>query len=103
MKITVEIPDEMMATFVPAGQAPEQAVLEAIAVEGYRTRRFGESSVARLLGLPTRFSVHELLAKRDMYLNYSVEDADHDLEVAREDARQWRDERSANDSERLAR
>jgi predicted HTH domain antitoxin len=102
MKITIEIPDTIAAHFVPEGQEPERAVLEAIVLEGYRTRRFGESTVARLSGLPSQFSVHELLAKRDLYLNYNMEDADHDLQVAREDAQRIRTEQPANVPERLA-
>jgi predicted HTH domain antitoxin len=100
MKITVEIPDEMVGDLVREGRTPEAEVLEAVALEGYRSRRLGEEDVRRLLGLVSRLDVHALLAQRGMYLNYNVE---HDLEVAREDGQRWRAERAAKESERLAR
>jgi hypothetical protein len=34
MKITVEIPDEMVADLVREGRTPEAEVLEAVALEG---------------------------------------------------------------------
>jgi hypothetical protein len=103
MKITVEIPDEMVEDLVREGRTPEAAVLEAVALEGYRSRRLGEEDVRRLLELESRLDVHALLAERDMYLNYSVEDAEHDIQVAHEDGQRWRAKQVANESERFAR
>jgi predicted HTH domain antitoxin len=93
----------MVADLVREGRTPEAEVLEAVALEGYRSRRLGEEDVRRLLGLVSRLDVHALLAQRGMYLNYNLEDVEHDLEVAREDGQRWRAERAAKESERLAR
>ena len=51
MIITVEIPEELARQFVPAGQDPAGAALEAIALEGYRgDRREGSLVTKSTLG-----------------------------------------------------
>jgi hypothetical protein len=49
------------------------------ALEGYRSRRLGESAVRRLLGFGTRMEVHGFLKEHGVYLNYSMEDLEHDI------------------------
>ena len=59
-------------------------VLEALAVDGYRTGALTESQVRRLLGLETRFQVHALLKERRVPLRYTEADLDDDLAAHRE-------------------
>src|SRR5664280_708259 len=58
-----------------------RAVLEALALEGYRSRRITESQVRRLLGLETRIEVHAFLKAHGVPLDYSVADLEQDLLV----------------------
>ena len=58
------------------------AVLEAIALEGYRSGRLTESDVRQLPGLETRIEVHELLKEHEAFMHYTLEDLDHDRAVA---------------------
>jgi hypothetical protein len=83
MNITVEIPDAIAGALAGAGQDPPRAVLEAVALEGYRRQVLGESAVRRLLGFETRMEVHAFLKEHGVYLNYSQEDLEHDLAEAR--------------------
>ncbi|SPE33008.1 hypothetical protein SBA3_1940022 [Candidatus Sulfopaludibacter sp. SbA3] len=53
MTITIEIPEELVRQFVPAGQDPARATLEAIALEGYRSDRLSEAEIRKLLGFET--------------------------------------------------
>jgi Uncharacterised protein family (UPF0175) len=61
MIITVEIPEELAGQFVPAGQDPARATVEAIALEGYRSDRLTEADIRELLGFETRMEVHGFL------------------------------------------
>jgi Uncharacterised protein family (UPF0175) len=61
MTITVEIPEELAGQFVPSGQDLGRAVLEAIALEGYRSNRLTEADIRELLGFETRMEVHGFL------------------------------------------
>jgi hypothetical protein len=78
MHIALDIPDTIPNVVAP-DQDPARAVLEALALEGYRSRRLGESAVRRLLGFETRMEVHGFLKEHGVYLNYSMEDLEHDI------------------------
>ena len=76
MQIQIELPDEIAAAF-DAGDL-SRAALEALALEGYRSRRLGGGQVQRLLGFSTPMQVHAFLKQHDVYLNYSLDDLHED-------------------------
>lgn len=78
MHIAVDIPDNVAGVIAP-DRTPSRAVLEALALEGYRSGRLGESAVRRLLGFETRMQVHEFLKEHGVHLNYTVHDLEHDM------------------------
>jgi hypothetical protein len=82
LTVTVEIPDDLAGALAAGGQDPERAVLEAIALEGYRTERLSESAVRRLLGFESRMQVHGFLKANHVYLHYGLEDLEHDMREA---------------------
>jgi predicted HTH domain antitoxin len=82
MTVTVHIPDDLAGALAGSGQDPERAVLEAVAIEGYRTERLSESAVRRLLGYETRMQVHGFLKEHGVFLHYGLEDLDHDMREA---------------------
>ncbi|MEO8989388.1 MAG: UPF0175 family protein [Acidobacteriaceae bacterium] len=86
MQVTLEIPDTFAASLTAAGKDPARTALEALALEGYRSGQFSESVVRRLLGFDTRLEVHAFLADHDVPLNYSLEDWQHDKQVAHQNA-----------------
>jgi hypothetical protein len=83
MTVTIEIPDQLAQALAPGGGDVSRAVLEAMALHGYRRRLLGESQVRRLLGFETRMEVHGFLKEHGVYLNYGIEDAEHDLAEVR--------------------
>ncbi len=82
MTITVEIPDSVVDEFATRGKDPARAILEAIALEGYRKDWLSEEGVRRMLGLETRMDVHAFLKENNVYLHYSMADLEHDLREA---------------------
>jgi len=85
--ITIEIPDELVAALTARGQDVRRAALEAIALDGYRNDRLSEADIRRLLGFETRMEVHGFLKEHGVFLPYTLQDLEHDREVARRVAR----------------
>ena len=79
MKVTLELPEDIAQGF--AGQTPDlpRALLESLALEGYRSETLSEEQIRRLLGFETRIEVHEFLKRRGVHLHYSLEDLESDL------------------------
>src|SRR5713101_5125292 len=95
MTITVELPDALEGLLFANGQEPTRAVLEAIALEGYRAERLTESDVRELLGFETRMEAHEFLKKHGAFMHYTREDLNHDGAVALHVAQRVQDQRQA--------
>ena len=83
MTVSFELPNdlqnELQAAFGDLGQAAK----EALAVRGYSERKYGLSTLRRLLGLETRWDVEKWMADHQIIRNYSVEDLESDIETLR--------------------
>ncbi|HXB69011.1 MAG TPA: UPF0175 family protein [Candidatus Acidoferrales bacterium] len=78
MKITVELPDD-----VAQHPNPGREVLEALAIEGYRSGAMSHYQASQVLGL-SRFEFDGFLKARNIYDHaYDVEDLNRDLEDLR--------------------
>ena len=79
MTIQIHLPEDSAPVFREAwGDGLDRAVLEAMVIEGYRTRRFGIAQVRRALGLRTRAEAERWLGERGVPMNYSLEDLEAD-------------------------
>jgi len=58
---------------------PARTALEALALEGYRSRALSEEQIRRVLGYETRMEVHGFLKLHGVYLNYTADDLRCDL------------------------
>ena len=83
MQITVDIPEGFAAQLIAPGKDPSEALLEALALEGYRSQQLSEYEVQQMLGLGTRMEVHGFLKEHGAYLRYSANDFDEDMETIR--------------------
>ena len=77
MRITVELPDDVTEHADPGREA-----LEALAVEGYRSRKLTLLQAGRMLGL-TRIETENFLAGRVDLYDYSAEELDAEAELLR--------------------
>jgi len=84
MTVTIEIPDELASALAPSGRDLSRAALEAIALDGYRSDRLTEADIRQLLGFETRMEVHAFLKEHGAFLPYTLQDLEHDREVARQ-------------------
>jgi hypothetical protein len=89
MQVKIDVPEDVADALIAGGQDIGRAATESLALEGYRTGRLSEEQVRRLLGFESRIQVHGFLKDHRVYLNYSEQDLEHDLETARKFAAQW--------------
>lgn len=84
MQLTLDVPDDIAAALNARWPDVPRKLLEAVAVEGYRTGALTEGQVRRLLGFATRFEVHALLKEHRVPLQYTAADLEDDLAAHRE-------------------
>lgn len=76
MNVQVKIPDEI---FNQTNEETSRQVLEAVALEGYKSNQLTAAQVKRLLGFETRLEVYEFFAKNGVaWVDYSAEDAERE-------------------------
>lgn len=78
--VTIELPDLIIKELETVPGAISRCVLEAVALEGYRSRRLSRGEVRRLLGLSWH-DTEALLAQHGLVYHYSAEDLDEDQET----------------------
>ena len=83
MKITIELPDDIASALQAMWPDMPRAVVESLALEGYRSGALGDGQLRRLLGFETRFEVHGFLKDHGVPLNYGMEDLEQDRETAK--------------------
>ncbi|HEX8713437.1 MAG TPA: UPF0175 family protein [Terracidiphilus sp.] len=100
MQITLNIPDELAAEITANSADFSRSVLEALALEGYRSEKLSEAAVRRLLGFETHMEVHAFLKDHGVYSHYSADDLQRDQKMSL----QMKEKRkqSLPDRERLA-
>jgi hypothetical protein len=80
MDVQLQIPDDVARVIQSEQPDLSRAALEALALEGYRSVRLSEAQVRRMLGFRTRMQVHAFLKAHNVYLNYSIQELENDLE-----------------------
>jgi hypothetical protein len=83
MTVSFELPSDLQNELQLAFGDLGQAAKEALAVRGYTERKYGLSTLRRLLGLETRWDVERWLVDHQIVRNYSVEDLESDTETLR--------------------
>jgi predicted HTH domain antitoxin len=89
MHVHLDLPEDVADALIAGGRDLERTAAESLALEGYRTGRLSEEQLRRLLGFESRLQVHGFLKDHQVYLNYSEDDLEHDLETARKFSAQW--------------
>jgi hypothetical protein len=81
LQVTLTLPEELSAYFAGSGRDVSQTALEAIVLEAYRERKLSTAQLRRLLGYRTRLQVHAFLKAHGVYLDYDLEDLEHDRQA----------------------
>ena len=83
MNVAIEIPDDIGRAL--AGQAGDlsRAVLEAVAVEAYRSATITPAQVQQMLGLRSRWETESFLRRAEAYHDYTMDDLERDIAAIR--------------------
>ena len=80
MQLAIELPEEIGEELPAKWKDLPAAVLEALALEGYRCGALTESQVGRMLGLQGRMQVNQFLADHGIYYEYSPAEIEDEIE-----------------------
>jgi predicted HTH domain antitoxin len=88
VNVAIEIPDDIGRLL--AGQAGDvsRAVLEAVAVEAYRSGAITPAQVQQMLGLHSRWDTAAFLRRAEAFHDYTMDDLERDITAIRDASRQ---------------
>jgi hypothetical protein len=78
MRVTVEIPDDLVRKVISPDGDPARILLEDFAAESYRAGKLTMDQVRELLGFATRMQVDAFLQQHQVF-DYTVQDFEKDL------------------------
>lgn len=87
MNVAIEIPDDVARQLAAESGEVPRAVLEAVAIEAYRSGKITPAQVKQMLGLGSRWATDEFLRRAEAYNDYTMDDLKHDLAAIREASR----------------
>lgn len=83
MKVAIQIPDEVGRALTAQGLDLSRVVLEAVAIEAYRSGAITPAQVQEMLGLRSRWEVESFLHRAEAYQDYTMADLDRDMAAIR--------------------
>ena len=84
MQVTIELPDELADQIRKTSGDVARRVLEAFAIDSYRSAKLTGRQVRQLLGLETRFALDTLLRQAGVFREYTAEEIERDFESSRQ-------------------
>lgn len=91
VKISFDVPDDLVQQLTDKGQDLSRAALEALAIDAYRMNRITDFQLRTLLCLPSRYELDGFLKHHGVMPDYTIEDFDREGETS---ARLWRKRQS---------
>jgi predicted HTH domain antitoxin len=81
--LSIQLPDDIVPQLAAGRRDLQRAALEAFVVEEFRAKRITHAQVGQLLGL-SRWAVDGLLKEHQVWLDYTLEDFQHEGEILRQ-------------------
>ncbi|MCC6362969.1 MAG: UPF0175 family protein [Bryobacterales bacterium] len=88
MNVTIQIPDDVGRALMARGADVARAVLEAVAIEAYRSGAITPAQVQEMLALPSRWETESFLHRAGAYHDYTMDELDRDIAAIRAASRQ---------------
>jgi predicted HTH domain antitoxin len=88
MNVAIQIPDDVGRALMARGADVARAVLEAVAIEAYRSGAITPAQVQEMLGLPSRWETESFLHRAAAYHDYTMDELDRDIAAIRAASRQ---------------
>jgi hypothetical protein len=87
VNVAIEIPDEVARQLAARSGQLSRAVLEAVAIEAYRTGTITPVQVQQMLGLRSRWETEAFLRGAEAYHDYTMADLERDIAAIRDASR----------------
>jgi predicted HTH domain antitoxin len=88
MHVAIDIPDEVGRALAAHGADVSRAVLEAVAIEAYRSGAITPAQVQQMLAFESRWETESFLRRAQAYQDYTMDDLDRDIAAIRDASRQ---------------
>ena len=87
MNIAIDIPDDIGYVLAAQAGGVSRAVLEAVAIEFYRSGAITSAQVQQMLGLHSRWATESFLRRAEPFHDYTMDDLDKDIAAIRDASR----------------
>jgi predicted HTH domain antitoxin len=87
VNVAIEIPDEVARHLAARSGELSRAVLEAVAIEAYRSGTVTPAQVQQMLGLGSRWETEAFLRRAEAYHDYTMADLERDIAAIRDASR----------------
>lgn len=87
MNIAIDIPDEIGRVLAAQAGGATRAVLQAVAIEAYRTGSITPLQVQQMLGLRSRWETESFLRRAEAFHDYTMDDLERDIAAIRDNSR----------------
>lgn len=81
LEVTVHIPDDLATRLSESGGDLSRRVLEALALEEFKSGRITKAELRRLLGFGARYQLDGFLKVHHVYENYTMDDFEREREA----------------------
>lgn len=95
VRITVDIPDDIVRHLAAQGRDPSRAAIEALAIDAYRTNRLSTLQLRTLLSIPSTYELDAFLKAHGVALEYSIDDFEREGDTSARLLRKRQDAREA--------
>ena len=87
MNVAIDIPDDIGRVLAAQSGGVSRAVLEAVAIEAYRSGSITPVQVQQMLGLRSRWETESFLKRAEAFHDYTTDDLERDIAAIRDAAR----------------
>jgi predicted HTH domain antitoxin len=84
VNVAIDIPDEIGQVLAARAGGLSRAVLEALAVEAYRSGTITTAQVQQMLWLRSRWETEAFLRRAEAYHDYTLDDLERDIAAIRD-------------------
>jgi predicted HTH domain antitoxin len=83
VNIAIDIPDDIGHILAAQAGGVTRAVLEAVAIEAYRSGTITPVQVQQMLGLRSRWETESFLRRAEAFHDYTMDDLEQDIAAIR--------------------
>ena len=88
MNVAIEIPDDIGRVLAAQAGGVSRGLLEAVAIEAYRSGAITSAQVQQMLGLRSRWESESFLRRAEAFHDYTMDDLERDIAAILDASRQ---------------